>query len=382
MITRLVAKNYKQFTNLDLELHQTAILMGNNGSGKTSIFDILWGIRRLVVEGDACEDVFPITTYPRWRADEMSSPLQALSISLETPFGKMRYDLFLAHFPREGKSEIAMELLIDNGGPLYSFEDGLVHLYRDDYTAGIEFKVDSSRSFLAGLSPGEGNQKLAHFKEHLAKISCIRIDAPRMEARSEREELAPDREFTNFASWYRHAIQRDASAIGPFLEELREAVTGFKSLNLQALGQGFSLLQAKMARSNLLAGAASGKGAKSEYSLGFNELSDGQRALVALYAILHFLMDEGAIVCLDEPDSYLALEEIKPFVHRLLDEVEANNAQVIIASHHPSIYNTLAKDYGIKLTRDAQGNATAARYVAPEDSALPVAELVARGDLS
>lgn len=48
------------------------------------------------------------------------------------------------------------------------------------------------------------------------------------------------------------------------------------------------------------------------YSL--SELSDGQRYLLALYMILHFLMAKGHTVFIDEPDNFISLREIQPWL--------------------------------------------------------------------
>ena len=37
----------------------------------------------------------------------------------------------------------------------------------------------------------------------------------------------------------------------------------------------------------------------------FNELSDGQRCLISLYTVLHFVLSKGGTVLLDEPDNFL-----------------------------------------------------------------------------
>ena len=59
MITRLHIENYRSIDNLTLELGQKNLLMGANGSGKSSILDALAGIRDIVSEGQLCSEASP-----------------------------------------------------------------------------------------------------------------------------------------------------------------------------------------------------------------------------------------------------------------------------------------------------------------------------------
>ena len=45
-----------------------------------------------------------------------------------------------------------------------------------------------------------------------------------------------------------------------------------------------------------------------------SELSDGQRYLITLCMILHFLISRGDTVFLDEPDNFISLREIQPWL--------------------------------------------------------------------
>ncbi len=66
-----------------------------------------------------------------------------------------------------------------------------------------------------------------------------------------------------------------------------------------------------------------------------SELSDGQRYLIALYMVLHFLIARGSTVFIDEPDNFVALREIQPWLLAAEEAVEENRGQPILVSHHP-----------------------------------------------
>ena len=138
------------------------------------------------------------------------------------------------------------------------------------------------------------------------------------------------------------------------------------------------VLQAAFKRTASASGTSISKSGRS-FRLDFNELSHGQQALIALYALLHFVVREKTTLCIDEPDNFVALAEIQPWLFGVQDRVEEYEAQVLIASHHPELLNMLAPDHGIVLDRDGAGPTTTRRYTADPGSDLNPAERAARG---
>jgi hypothetical protein len=53
MLKRLYANNYRCLVNFEIEFDALTLLMGANGGGKSSLFDLLYEIRRLLVDKDA-----------------------------------------------------------------------------------------------------------------------------------------------------------------------------------------------------------------------------------------------------------------------------------------------------------------------------------------
>ena len=110
----------------------------------------------------------------------------------------------------------------------------------------------------------------------------------------------------------------------------------------------------------------------------FSELSDGQRVLLALYTLLAVGGKPGMTMCLDEPDNFLALREIQPWLAALLEANENGGAQILMISHHPEAVDYLVADHGVWMSRDANGPCRAAKF-APAAEAMLASELIARG---
>ncbi|MCY4375502.1 MAG: AAA family ATPase [Spirochaetaceae bacterium] len=59
MLKRFYADNFRCLTNFELKLDQANILLGANGTGKTSVLTALRRIQRLIVGGAKVDEVFP-----------------------------------------------------------------------------------------------------------------------------------------------------------------------------------------------------------------------------------------------------------------------------------------------------------------------------------
>ena len=197
----------------------------------------------------------------------------------------------------------------------------------------------------------------------MGELYCFKINPFLRGARAEGEDLIPTASLGNIAAWYRHLVQADPQQGAALIDSLRACLGGFSLLKLEAVGQRTRLLVAVF-------------GSDEFY---FNELSDGQRRLICLYTILHFLIARGATVVIDEPDNFISLREIQPWLTAVTDTIEAGDGQVILISHHPEIINQWAAGNGVRFVRDGAGPVRVEKFRGDIDSCLDPAELVARG---
>jgi ATPase subunit of ABC transporter with duplicated ATPase domains len=189
-----------------------------------------------------------------------------------------------------------------------------------------------------------------------------------MGLRADKEELYPNVNLSNFAAWYRHLVQENRKEDADLTASLRLALDDFKFLELTAAGENARLLLAEFAH---------GDGPSVKF--GFNELSEGQRCLICLYAILHFVLAKGATVILDEPDNFISLREIQPWLSAISDLVEEGRGQVIIISHHPELINQWAPNFGVQFVRDGIGPVRVEEFHGDPESGVSPSELIARG---
>lgn len=68
MLERLEVDNYKCLVGFEIDLDELTLLLGVNGTGKSSVLDVVLAIRQLLSGGCRVTDatVFPASTLTRW----------------------------------------------------------------------------------------------------------------------------------------------------------------------------------------------------------------------------------------------------------------------------------------------------------------------------
>jgi predicted ATPase len=262
-----------------------------------------------------------------------------------------------------------------SGKPVFQFSKGEVHLFNDRHENKVQYPFDWHRSALATITERPDNTKLSWFKKWLGGLLCVSPDPRRMSALAQKETPFPRADLSNFAEWYRHL--RLESDDGPLLDDLRNAVEGFESMDLKDAGLGNRVLKIRPSF-----GERQDAARPHDYCFfGFDELSDGQRVLIGLYTVLHFALKPGATICFDEPDNFIALREVQPWLNKVLDRVEDDDslAQVLIVSHHPELLNRMAFQNGLLFDRPSGRHTRVRQFDDPLQTGLSPAELVARG---
>jgi ATPase subunit of ABC transporter with duplicated ATPase domains len=94
--------------------------------------------------------------------------------------------------------------------------------------------------------------------------------------------------------------------------------------------------------------------------------------------ILEFLIVRGDTVFIDEPDNFISLREIQPWLLAAEEAIEQHNGQLILISHHPETLDHWAKEYGLRLSRELNGQVRAMKFSSAGDNLQP-SELIARG---
>jgi len=371
MLKRIYIDNYKSLVNFEVSLNEINLFLGVNGAGKSAVFEMLRKVKCLVAGDSKVIELFSFENCTRWQ----SSLLQTIELDIEGNGGAYQYKLTIEHDEKREKARVIDERLHFNNKPLLVFEGGNAQLYRDNHSKGPKYPFDWSRSVLASILPRSDNTTLTWFKEWMDHLVVIQIIPSLMIQDSPKEETQPSDYFENFVSWYRQ-VSQDQGLAFKLMTELKEILPGFEYFKFERTGEKHRLLKAYF--------NSEGKNASVGYS--FGELSDGQRMLITLYSLLHSFCSDTKLpytLCLDEPENFLALPEIQPWLVSLYDHCMDGDVQALLISHHPELINyLLASPVGYWFEQQSNRPTRVRSISADNEDALAVSELVARGWLN
>jgi len=380
MITRIYIDNYKCFSNFEYKPGQNQLLLGRNGSGKSTVFEILHLLKRFILDRSDTTDLFTPQSRTRWdQRDEQTLELDIADVvDAVAPFidtASYRYRLLLSYCsdgPRLREEELLISGIDGDWEPVYQRSGEGARLYNDVGDSSSLMLVIPYLSGLSLIEDSPNRTRLSRFKQRLARMHVLQIDPRRMRSWSDAEEPAPSRDVANYVSWYRHLVQDNPTIAATLFRNLADVIEGFTGFRLGA--EGTRRLEV-LTRSN---------GRQATYD--FGELSDGQRALAALHTVTAVIQaskedkrSPSISFCIDEPENYVALAELQPWILTVEDALDQSRAQVLVASHHPEFINMYAGSDAVRLYREKAGPVRLAQFLTDDETTWAPAEIIARG---
>lgn len=370
MLRLLRANNFKCLDGFELRLDGHALLMGLNGSGKSTVVELLDRLRGFWVAGDKSTDCFPGSTRTRWGSQQP----QAFEIYLETSGHPLRLRVALGP--------------ADQGQPVRIVEEDI---------EGLDISVHRRGDVPIAFGPGHIIQQQVLVPDELSVLPLVfgkftqlpgaalamndaasfipfRIEPATMETMAQAPSAVLRFDGRNFSSWLLAHQRYSPNTYQGIARRAADVLKGFVGFEFLPEGDQYRLITRWRSTAHSSGGP---NGATRSYDMG--ELSDGQRLILVLSALVEIAGQRELAMILDEPDNYVALQEIQPLLLSLMD---LSTLQLIVVSHHPEVIDLMAKDYGYVLAReDDQGPVRVKRWQAPPGTMLPASELVSRGDI-
>ena len=368
MLTRILVDNYRCFERFELRPGGFNLLLGANGTGKSSVLDVLSALLRHVSGRGDLDALFPDSSLARRGA----KGLQRFELEARIGEAEYGYRLAIEHGPR-GKAQVAREEVTLGGHSLLHYDGAEVAIH-DPGSALIKYPFAGGVSPLASL-PSQTSRRVSVFVDYMRSLWVIRPVPQRMAAETQRNDPWLASDLSNFSAWFGELMQEDPRVVERITRSLRPVLDGFVGFTLSRETARSQTLRLKFKARK---GKRSDDGAD-DPGFALDQLSDGQRMLVALYTLLHVVVRAGRTLLIDEPDNFVAMPEIQPWLDELRDGIDEKHGQAFVVSHHPRLTNLYANRYGFWFERKGTGRVSVRRIaVKPEEGGIPVAELLAR----
>ena len=322
MITRLYANNFRCLEAFDAQFGSFGVLCGPNDAGKSSVFDVLKMIRDLgtgdgYLGGEGERDIAQLE-FANWR----NSTTQEFELGVTAEEHSFEYELHIEQVASGLKPRIVRERAACDNRSLFERDLDGVRFPRSDGTQ-TGFPLDWRQAALASIQPAGDRREIAILQEAISRLLILRPNPRGMEIESKGESKRPDLYLGNLISWYR-SLSQEQEWTDTLRDSLREVWPDFKSFRLVDVGLNTKALQLRFEGSN----------GKDAGVLFFDQLSDGEKALVGLYMVRTALATGAAqTVLIDEPDNYVGLPELQPWVLSLRELLDESH-QAILISHH------------------------------------------------
>ena len=366
MFKRLYIDNYKSLVNFDLPLQELTLLVGPNGAGKSAVLEVVCALRELIAGRAKVTDEFPSDTLTRWQ----SRNRQIFEFEVDIAGDELSYRMEIEHQIPTEKARITLESLTANRQPLFVFRQGKVHLFRDDHSEGPVYSYNWTGSALAHVLSGNDNRRLSSFRDFVSKTVICGI-YPRdikAECKMSNDDTTLDWDAQNFSAWYQSMHLERPDGVERAKNDLREVIDRFNGMRLEKTSSKTRRLLVSLTEGN------------EDCEFGFNEISDGQRALIVLHMLLRMAGDGNHTLFLDEPDNYVALREIQPWLIELEDSCGDSMRQAVLCSHHPELIDYLGNDRGLTLRRESSGVTRVGKLAGiTVEGGITLSEIVARG---
>ncbi len=360
MIRRLYVHNFRCLENFELSLSRqsSVLLIGKNGSGKTTVGLALEILQKIARGTNRVADLVTLGDLARGRTDV---PIR-IEIEVELSAQVYRYVIAL-EFPKGGKElRVLEEQLEVDGTAAYTREAAQVRLAitKNSLAGSGSFPIDWHLVALPIIQTRLGKDPVFIFKQWLARILILRPMPSLIQGHSEQETLEPNLEVSNLGAWFTGLLADAPSAYAEMDNYLKQVMPDLRDIKNPPVGIDARSLEIQFSTD------------QGSLVLPFGRLSDGEKCFVICALVLAANHAYGPLLCFwDEPDNYLALSEVGHFVLALRKAFQSGG-QFIATSHNSEVIQRFSDQNTLVLYRKSHLEPTRVR---------PLSEIQVNGDL-
>jgi predicted ATPase len=337
VIKRFYVHNFRCLENFELPVSglSSALLIGNNGSGKTTVGLALEILQRIARGTNRVRELAKPKDLSRGRADV------PMRFEIEVEVEARTYGYVIAFELPVGATELRVfeEQLTVDGKPVYSREMAQVHLAKSDQAKEAGFPVDWNLVALPIVQQGSAKDPLSAFTQWLARMLILRPVPSLILGESRGTTLLVDARATNFATWFSALVAYRPSAYAKMHEYLKQLMPDLGEIRNLGVGRDYQ---------NLVVQFSNDQGS---VVLPFDDLSDGEKCFMICAMVLAANEAYGPLLCFwDEPESHLALSEVGHFVMALRKAFQSGG-QFIATSHNPEAIRSFSDQNTLVFSR-------------------------------
>ena len=321
MLQRLYVHNYRCLENFELNLKDipSALLIGKNGSGKSTILKVLEIFQSIGIGITRVDQLISLKDFSNKNIDikfEIEVLLEESVYRYCLVFGLQKISSSYNNI-KEQLRVFEEELFISDKRIYFINEEQGSAFFKDQKDA-TRFLVDNEYVSL----PGQFS-KANILKSWLAKMILLTPIPSLITGESKGETFHPIRNGSNFGKWVSGLLSHNpADAPHQIAKHLRELMPDIHDFLNEPIGKNAKSIVVRF------------KANKKTQSLDFEDLSDGEKCFFLCAVVLTANEYYGPLFCFwDEPDNYLSLSEVGHFVMSLRRAFK-NSGQILITSHN------------------------------------------------
>lgn len=366
MITRIYIHNFRTLEDFTVKLGEVNLFMGANGCGKTSVFDAVRQLQSFL-RGASVGDAFKKRDITCWaQKKEMR-----IELDMSLPEGEFTYAICVEYVDGDEEGYIKEESLKADGTMLFRRDLKESELFNDKGDSCSPFLFDRRISVLPIFMEQPGHTKLITFRRQMSQIVTAAINPFAMEANSRQEDRVLASDMSNFVSWYRKIMVKNPDKVGDVFKALRDGpMPDFRYYSFDDVGQDVKTFNVHFSAPEA-----------PDYTINFARLSLGQKVLIVLYILAFGIKGSCVSLFLDEPDNFVMLREIQPWLAMLRDAKGDAFRQLTLISHHPQLIDGVGVHSSQWFFRDNGGKTQLKDYTPILDgSSLALSEHIVWGN--
>ncbi len=326
MIKRLYAHNFKCLQNFELKLDglNSVFLLGKNGSGKTTIFDVVEIFQQIGRGATSLKDLINETSFNH------GNKHLPIEFELDVIIEKKNFSYKLSiEFPENfAYPRIKNESLLVGNKAVFQRNGG-----QTSFNDSTHFLLDWHHIGLPLISVKSDDEPLAIFREWLKNIIILSPFPRHFNDLSKAESSIVLREGKNIIDWARWLLSSNPSLYITIFDFLKYRMPDLKVFKFEILGRDDKELKFTFEDGN------------KNFQVDFSQLSDGEKIFFLGATVIAAQMNNQSTLCLwDEPDNFVGLKELKHFIGAFRKSFEASGskAQLIMTSHNERVINNFS----------------------------------------